>query len=246
MRTVAFGIRPAVVAASAVRGRGIVAPGKTPRPRVSTSFTARAFGEDTKGAIGGAIVGGMLLGPFGALFGAQIGASFGADAEQRKREVEELRRRGVTPEMVDLAQRVGKNLAEAEEGLELCIMAAQGSRELVNDLEAGISEAYNDAMAAVRADDDVAARRHLQEKAERTRRLEAARPELEAAEARVKRTRQAVELQAERVKEVERLIQRSMASAASANASSNDLSYIDSAGAYEDPLEKKFKDLEGK
>ncbi|XP_075265809.1 uncharacterized protein LOC142358257 [Convolutriloba macropyga] len=116
-----------------------------------------------------------------------------------------------------------------------------GCRELVEDLEAGVSEAYNDAMAAVQADDDAAARRHLQVKAERTGRLETARAELEAAEARVARTRQAVEMHSERVMEVERLIQRSMAAASSSRASS-----LESDLAYEDPLEKKFKDLEGR
>jgi phage shock protein A len=195
--------------------------------------------------MGGAILGGVLLGPLGALFGAQIGNAMGAASERRKQYEEELLSRGVTLDMMELAQSVGKDLAEGVEALKICAAAAESVSARYAQLEAGVAEAYNDAMAAVQAGDDAAARRHLHEKAARTKKLAALGQEVTEASQRLKSTRRAVQALEERVQEVESLIQRSMSITASERVQG--LSPLpSSAESYIDPLEQRFRDLEGR
>ena len=110
----------------------------------------------------------------------------------------------------------------------------------------GSLRAYNDAMAAVQAGDDAAARRFLQEKAERSKKLEAVEQELAEAGQRLKVTRRAVEALEGRVQEVESLIQRSMSMAASDRAQTLSPDSSSSTGSYVDPLEQKFRDMENR
>ena len=55
--------------------------------------------ESVSGAMSGAVLGGLLLGPFGAILGGQFGANIGADAKQARMAQDEMRRKGITPEV---------------------------------------------------------------------------------------------------------------------------------------------------
>lgn len=256
-----------VLASRLVPPRG-VAPrlgGRTPRhpKRVVPIHCAFGKGKDVGkalkdesigGAVGGAVLGGLLLGPFGAVLGGQFGANFGADKKRARQADQALRKQGITPEMVRMVEECAEGLKNAESALRTAIDSFNLTLEEAAELDAEAVELYNMATAAVQSDDDDTARTHLTKRKAVQQQLEDARRRAGEAKQRVGRVEQSVQMLSSQAKKLEMILKENMASAAEVNASeavariqSESLSSAsDLEAMYEDPLEKKFREMEGK
>jgi chromosome segregation ATPase len=212
--------------------------------------------ETVGGAVGGAVLGGLLLGPFGAVLGGQLGANLGTDRKRAKQADAALRKQGITPEMIRMVEECAEGLKNAEEALRTAKDSLRLTLEEASELEAEVSELYNMASAAVQSGDDDTARVLLTKKKRVQSELEDAKRRAGEAEARVARVEKSVETLSTQAKKLESILKENMANAAEANASEA-AAKLTSAGAgfsanadvesmFEDPLEKKFRDLEGR
>ena len=95
------------------------------------AYERQSQGGGTGSTLGGAVLGGLLGGPFGALFGAQIGASLGAASTLDKARKDEMKRKGLTPEMLEQATDIGVALRQAVEGLREEYTTSQGSSRTI-------------------------------------------------------------------------------------------------------------------
>ena len=226
------------------------------RTRVPRSATRAALGkgkgpripkdETVGGAVGGAVLGGLLLGPFGAILGGQFGANLGTDRKRARQEEAALRKQGITPEMVRMVEECAEGLKNAEEALR----TARDSQRFI--LEEA-SELYNMASAAVQSGDDDTARRHLTERKRVQSKLEDAMRRAGEAKERVARVEKSVDTLASQAKKLESILKENMANAAELNAREAAAKFDGAGDALagatfedEDPLEKKFRELEGK
>jgi len=193
------------------------------------------LGEGGQGAVGGALLGALLGGPFGAVWGAQLGGALGsAKAKERANEAR-LERLGLSRDLREKAAACAADLAEAEEGRQLARTALESAQRVERNLAESASESYAAAQAALSQGDEAAAREHLLKRYETNTRLSAARiSSLEAAE-RVATMESAVQSLSEQAMQMEQLLRRAVASK-SATLASQDL---------EDPLLRKFRELEG-
>ena len=203
--------------------------------------------ETGKGAIGGAVLGGLLAGPFGAIFGAQLGGSFGANARAKREVSERYERMGVTPAMLEAAQRVAAELADAEEGLRVVKAARDSQGSLVATLNRGIDEAYAAAESSLKAGDEARARERLVERKQLQAKRGAAAAEVAAAEDRVETMTASVRMLQTQAAEIEAELSKVVASstgpaARSAASPVTKLSEFED----EDPLLRRFRELEGK
>ena len=196
--------------------------------------------ETGKGAVGGAVLGGLLAGPFGALWGAQIGGAFGANNQNKKAQKEQLAAMGLNEDTMRLAQQTALELKDAESSLEIVRGAETSQKSLIRTLETNMEVAYAAAEAALRAGDEAGARAKLEEKAQFKAKKEAAEVELAAASSRVATMQASVASLAERANEIEQMISRTVT--ATKTRPSGDGG--DVFGAPEDPLERRFRDLE--
>lgn len=202
--------------------------------------------DETKGAIGGAVLGGLLAGPFGAIWGASLGSGFGANARQKREQAEELERMGLSEDMMKLAQQTAQDLAEAESALSMVQEAENSQAALVKRYDDAMSEAYKAAEDALSSGDEDSARRFLVEKNEHKTRKEAAELDLLEAKKRVSTMRSSVTQLAERTAQVEQMMSSIVADKKMKSiASRSDAGVVDTF-TVEDPLERKFRDLEGK
>ena len=200
--------------------------------------------DGTKGAIGGAVLGGLLGGPFGALFGAQIGGAFGANAGARKAEMDRLASLGIDKSMLEAASLVAKDLQEAEQSLEIVLTAEKSQQTLIDRLDASMADVYASAEAALRKGDEDAARRYLQERNELKEKRAEAEAELRAASSRVATMRSQVVALADRATQVEQAMSRAVAAKSQTNSAAASGAVGGFALEPEDPLLKKFRDLE--
>src|SRR5210317_919729 len=99
------------------------------------AYEKRARGGGTGEFAAGAILGGILGGPFGALFGAQIGSQIGTAQTVNKARMEEMERKGITPEMLEQATEIGKILEQAVEGLRATQESVDTSQRLAKTLD---------------------------------------------------------------------------------------------------------------
>lgn len=221
----------------------------------SSSLASRAVGfrrkpavgvhmknEDTKGAIGGAIVGGLLAGPFGAFWGAQLGSSAGTNARAKREQEEQMDRMGLTKEVLEAAQLVAAELAEAEQSLGLVQEAERSQAALVQRLDETMQDMYASAQKALQADDEDGARDILTQRQGVRAKKEAAELELREASKRVAIMQTSVTELAGRATQVEQMMSRSVASRSEINSGS--ASQPRTASQIYDPLEEKFRDLE--
>lgn len=187
-------------------------------------------------------LGGLLGGPFGAIWGAQLGGAMGARRGAQKSEEARLEKMGLSREVREAAAACAADLAEAEEGLSACREALQSARALESQLEASSAAAYAEAEAALRAGDEAAARACLERRQQSKGQLGKAR--LEAAEAndRVVRMEAALSALAERSKAIEAAMSRAVASSA-VSAADRAVTRLDED---DDPLLRRFRDLEGR
>lgn len=125
----------------------------------------RAQGGGITGeAVGGAVIGGLLGGPFGALFGAQIGGSFGASSQLDKARNDEMKRKGISSEMLDQATEIGVALRQSVEGLRATQDSVETSQRLAKSLDRQEKSLYERAKSAIESGDDEDARKLLLER----------------------------------------------------------------------------------
>ena len=116
--------------------------------------------------------------------------------------------------------------------------ALASAEELEATLEASAKDSYAAAQAALLKENDAAAREHLVQRQQTNARLTSAKLQtLEAAE-RLRKMRNAVEALSERAAQVEALMSRAVVGATGSAAGEP------SAAELEDPLERKFRELE--
>ena len=247
--------------------RGLAPPrGRSQSPRRPPLSPRAAFGkgkdvgkrlqdETVGGAVGGAVLGGLLLGPFGAVLGGQFGANLGSDRKRARQADAALRKQGITPEMVRMVEECAEGLGTAEEALRTAKDSFRIALEEAAELDAEVSELYNMASAAVRSGDDDTARGYLTDRKRAQQKLEEAKRRAGEAKARVARVEASVETLSSRAKKRESILKENMAVAAERSASEAAAKVegrgeslgtaADLEAMFEDPLEKKFRDLEG-
>jgi len=211
--------------------------------------------ESVGGAVGGAVLGGLLLGPFGAILGGQFGANFGAESKQARQADAALRRKGITPEIAAAVQECAEGLRDAEEALRTTRDVFTAQLQDAAALDAEVSELYNMASAAVQSGNDDAARRHLAERKRVQVRLDDAKVLASEAKGRMVRVEQSVASLATQARRLEGVLKSNMADAAETNAAAAAAKFEGTGDAYssspgsledEDPLERKFRELEGR
>ena len=213
--------------------------------RAAPTVVARAGeGDGVGGAVGGAVLGGLLAGPFGAVFGAQLGGAFGAERGARKAEDARLDSMGLSREVRAAAAAAAADLAEAEEGLKLVQQALSSARSLEAQHEASAARFYASAEGALKAGDEAEARLFLERRQQAKTQMATAQIEVQQATNRVRTMEDAVAAATERIMTVEAAMTKAAAVSASKGAAvaraSDGL-----IGEDDDPLLRRFKDLEG-
>ena len=202
------------------------------------AYEKRARGGGTGEFAAGAILGGILGGPFGALFGAQIGSQIGAAQTVNKARMEEMERKGITPEMLEQATEIGKILEQAVEGLRATQESVDTSQRLAKTLDQQSDSIYEKAKSAMQAGDEDAARKLLLERETVKEKLLKTLKNLAEEKKRLTSMETNVEALETRALEIESLLRRSMGASSTTAASGMNLSLEE-----EDPLLKKFRDL---
>ena len=133
------------------------------------------------GAVTGAVLGGLLLGPFGAILGGNLGANIGAERREIKEVEAEIRRQGLTPELIEMVQECADGLQQAEASLGTTKAAYNATLQRAADLDAEASELYNLAAAAMNDGNEDAARRRLVERKQVQARFQEAKSDAAAA-----------------------------------------------------------------
>jgi phage shock protein A len=171
-------------------------------------------------------------------FGAQIGASFGNARTIDKARMEEMRRKGITPEMLEMANEVGVALKQTTEGLRATQDSVETQQRLAKALDKQSESIYERAKSAIEKGDEEQARRLLMERetikdkllkvlktlAEDRKRLAVMETNVEALEA--------------RGLEIESLLRRSVGASALKDSVGSGFALEP-----EDPLLQKFRDL---
>jgi len=200
--------------------------------------------DETKGAVSGALLGGLMAGPFGALWGAQIGGVMGANNRAKRVQADELAAMGLSEDTMRLARQTAAEIEAAESSLAIVKRADNSQRDLIARLDGEMEQSYVAAEAALRGGDELKARGHLEARQEAKVRLAAAQADLPAAVERVRSMEASLAALAERARRVEEQISRSVV----ANRALRDDAILGSAELPppEDPLEKRFRDLDKK
>lgn len=175
------------------------------RSAVRRGADSKGTRDAVKGGIGGAVLGGLLLGPFGAVFGASLGADFGRRRAEDEAALEEL---GLDQEMVQLAQRVGADLAAASQDRErMAVLCAELSGREVR-LESEVRAKYAEAEEALRGGEEGLAREALAAKLAAQGRLSTVEADLRKAEQRCESLDRGVKRLELRALQVADLLQR--------------------------------------
>eukprot|EP00585_Thalassiosira_rotula_P013650 CAMPEP_0196133464 /NCGR_PEP_ID=MMETSP0910-20130528/2679_1 /TAXON_ID=49265 /ORGANISM="Thalassiosira rotula, Strain GSO102" /LENGTH=300 /DNA_ID=CAMNT_0041393193 /DNA_START=119 /DNA_END=1021 /DNA_ORIENTATION=+ len=214
------------------------------RDEIERAAQRRAYDNRSKGGgtgetVGGAVIGGLLGGPFGALFGAQIGASFGAKSQLDKARQDEMKRKGLSTEMLDQATEIGVALQQSVEGLRATQESVDTSQKLAKVLDGREKSIYEKAKIAMSSGDEEGARTLLLERETVKEKLLKVLKSVADDRKRLAMMESNVEALETRALEIESLLRRSVGAA----------SLQDSGGGAgfslepEDPLLKKFRDL---
>lgn len=198
----------------------------------------RSRGRGSSSTLGGAVLGGLLGGPFGALFGAQIGAAFGAASQLDKSRKDEMRRKGLTPEMLEQANNIGVALREAVEGMRATRECVETSQQLAKILDGQEKSLYDQAKSAISSGDEEVARRLLLQRDSVREKLLKVLTSVAEDRKRLLQMKKNVEALEMRGLEVESLLRRSVGAASMKDSVGFGLSLEP-----EDPLLQKFRDL---
>ena len=184
------------------------------------------------------MIGGLLAGPFGALFGAQIGSALGATSELDKARQDEMKRLGVTSDMLDQATEIGVALNQAIEGLRVLQNSVETSKRLAKLLNEQEQTLYGRAKTAIESSDEDGARELLLERTSVKEKLLKVLQSIAEDNRRISTMESNVMALETRGLEIEALLRRTVGASALQNSNSMGLS-LES----EDPLLKKFRDL---
>ena len=208
----------------------------------------RASSEGGREIAAGAVLGGLVGGPFGALFGAAVGGNIGSKNAFDRTRKEEMKKKGITQEMLDAAEEVGYALEQSMEGIEATKESLRSQQSLARRLESDMNDWYNkakDAMVDGREED---ARSFLLKRSNDQESLKDALKRCAEEKKRIDVMESNVSALQKRALEVEAILQRSIG--AKARQDSSDLTARQSALSdtsfslsREDPLLKKFNDL---
>jgi hypothetical protein len=199
----------------------------------SSRQRAQGGGAETAAGI---ILGGLIGGPFGALFGAQLGASMGASRAIDKARKDEMHRLGVTPDMLQTAEEVGKDLERAIEGLRASRVSLETQRSFARQLSANAEQSYMKAKDALNEAQEDVAKKYLFERQQFQEKLKKTLISCVEEKKRFETMERNIHLLEERAMEIESLLRRSV-SAKAMQDTGNDFALPT-----EDPLLKKFRD----
>ncbi len=202
------------------------------------AYESRSRGGGTGATVGGALLGGLLAGPFGALFGAQIGSALGASSELDKARQEEMKRLGLTPDMLEQATEIGMALNQAIEGLRVIRNSVETSKRLAKLLDSQEQTLYERAKSAIESGDEDGARKLLLERTSVKEKLLKVLQSIAEDNRRIATMESNVSALETRGLELEALLRRTVGASALQNSDSIGLSLQS-----EDPLLKKFRDL---
>lgn len=188
--------------------------------------------------IAGAVLGGLIAGPFGALFGASVGSSFGAKNAVDRARQDEMKRLGLSQDMLDSAQQVGLALEQCMQGLQQVQESLQTQQRLARRLDADSEALYEKAKAAMARNDEEDARKCLLERERVRDHLKEVLGNCVTAKQQVAKMEENAAGLERRAMEIEALLQRTVGATAMQNTEDLGLSLSDS-----DPLLRKFKDL---
>mmetsp|Transcript_3519 Transcript_3519/g.8968 ORF Transcript_3519/g.8968 Transcript_3519/m.8968 type:complete len:305 (-) Transcript_3519:116-1030(-) len=202
------------------------------------AYEGRAQGGGTGETVGGALLGGLLGGPFGALFGAQIGASFGAASQLDKARKDEMKRKGISPDMLNQATEVGVALNQSIEGLRATQDSVETYQKLAKTLDRQEKSLYDRAKSAIESGDEEGARQLLLERGSVKEKLLKVLRSVAEERKRLAVMERNVDAIETRALEIESLLRRSVGAASLQDSAGIGLSLEP-----EDPLLKKFRDL---
>lgn len=201
-----------------------------------------ASGGGTGETVAGAVLGGLLLGPFGALFGASVGSSLGAQNALERARQDEMKRLGLTQDMLDSAQAVGLALEECVAGLKQVQESLETQQRLARRLDADANDLYDRAKACMTAggsgDSEEKARALLLERERVRDRLKQVLENCVTAKQQVTTMEENAAGLERRAMEIESLLRRTVGATAMQNSQDLGLSLSES-----DPLLAKFKDM---
>ena len=149
-----------------------------------------------------------------------------------------MKRKGLTPEMLDMATDVGSALEQAVEGLRATQDSVETSQKLAKTLDKQSESLYERATTAIKSGDEETARRFLLERESVKEKLLKVLKGLSEDRKRITMMEMNVEALETRALEVDALLRRSVGASSMQDSSISGLS-LDS----EDPLLKKFRDL---
>jgi hypothetical protein len=198
----------------------------------------------------GAILGGLLMGPLGALWGASIGANVGAKRSMEQAKRQEMERLGISQEMVDMAQDISISLQRAMEGYRVSQDSLRIQQSLAQRLEAEVQELQEGAKRAIIQGDEERAREILLRKKNKMDRWKEILLKCAEEKDRAERMKENVEALEQRAIEVDALIRRSVSAKALQDTSNSRFLLEDTtsevpSASFEDPLLRKFRELEG-
>jgi len=192
----------------------------------------------------GAILGGLLGGPFGLLFGAQIGSSLGRKLENERLQKTEMDQLGITPEMLEMAQECGFALERAVEGLKATRESLDGLQKFARRLDDKDKELYEKARLEMSNGREEEARKLLLERQTVQEKLK--KTLLNCKDEKVRFERMEINMEAieNRAIEVDSLLKRTVGAKALVD-NNDDMGMINTFRMEdEDPLLRKFRDLE--
>lgn len=201
-------------------------------------------------AAAGALLGGVLFGPLGVLLGASVGANVGKTRSMEESKRREMERLGITLDMVDMAQDISMNWQRAKEGYNASQDSLRAQQSLAQRFEMAVQELQDEAKKAVVEGDEDRARAILLKKKQKMDRWKEILLKCAEEKERVDRMEENVQILEQRAREVEALIRRSI-SAKALQDTSNAMCLLDesageiSSNSMEDPLLRKFRELEG-
>lgn len=216
-------------------------------PRDNNNNNNNGVGETAAGAI----LGGLIMGPLGALWGASIGANVGAKRSMEQGRRQEMERLGISQEMVDMAQEVSISLQRAMEGSKASQDSLRIQQSLAQRFEAEVQELQEGAKRAIIQGDEERAREILLRKKYKMDRWKEILLKCAEEKERVERMKENVEALEQRAIEVDALIRRSVSAKALQDTSNSRVLLEDTTAdfpstSFEDPLLRKFRELEGK
>lgn len=194
------------------------------------------------GAVSGALLGGLVGGPFGMIFGAAIGGDLGEQAKAKQK----LEKFGLSKAAVEEAQSLAVSLQQAQEGYDQANEASIRARDRSLALEKESDRLYESAKAKLEAGDEDAAKALLTERQQAKQDLEKAVLEFKTRRSMMERIESEIAVLKSRVEDFDNMLLRAAKAAETGSSVSGLESYTTAPRPVEDPLLKKFEELERK